>query len=548
MSEIEVTLKQAFIKAIQDAYSITLLENEVELSLPKDKAHGDYATNVAMKSSKKIGGKPREIAENIEKHFDYASTGVDHLEIAGPGFINLFMKNDSLQAVITKVLEKKDIYGQSNAGNGKKVNIEYVSANPTGDLHPGHARGAAVGDSLARIMKMAGFDVTREYYVNDAGNQINNMALSLQARYLQACGKDAEVPEDGYHGEDLINIAKNIVNEYGDEYANVDPKESYSFFRSYGLKAELDKLKSDLKEYRVEFDVWTSEQDIRNRGLVEKALSTLKEKGYTYEQDGALYLRTSDLGDDKDRVLIKSDGSYTYFTPDIAYHLDKLDRGFDELVDLFGADHHGYIPRLKAGIQALGYPSEKLNVDIIQMVRMIKDGEEFKLSKRSGKGIALRDLLEEAGVDAVRYFFVSRAGDTQMDFDLDLATKKSNDNPVYYAQYAHARMCSILSKGEHIATATKFDLITTEKEMTLLKEMNEFEKTIADAANSRMPHKVVNYITKFAQAFHSYYNDSKIVDEDNLELSAQRLALVQACEITLKNALNSIGVSAPDHM
>lgn len=548
MSEIEVTLKQAFIKAVEKAYSITLLENEVELSLPKDKAHGDYATNIAMKSSKKIGGKPREIAENIEKHFDYASTGVDHLEIAGPGFINLFMKNDSLQAVITKVLEKKDSYGQSNAGNGKKVNIEYVSANPTGDLHPGHARGAAVGDSLARIMKMAGYDVTREYYVNDAGNQINNMALSLQARYLQACGKNAEVPEDGYHGEDLINIAKNIVSEYGDKYADVDPKESYSFFRSYGLKAELDKLKSDLKEYRVEFDVWTSEQDIRNRGLVEKALDTLKEKGYTYEQDGALYLRTSDLGDDKDRVLIKSDGSYTYFTPDIAYHLDKLDRGFDELVDLFGADHHGYIPRLKAGIQALGYPSEKLNVDIIQMVRMIKDGEEFKLSKRSGKGIALRDLLEEAGVDAVRYFFVSRAGDTQMDFDLDLATKKSNDNPVYYAQYAHARMCSILSKGENIPVATKFDLITTEKEMTLLKEMNEFEKTIADSANSRMPHKVVNYITKFAQAFHSYYNDSKIVDEDNVELSSQRLALVQACEITLKNALNSIGVSAPDHM
>ncbi len=548
MSEIEVTLKQAFIKAIQDAYSITLLENEVELSLPKDKAHGDYATNVAMKSSKKIGGKPRDIAENIEKHFDYTSTGVDHLEIAGPGFINLFMKNDSLQAVITKVLEKKDTYGQSDAGKGKKINIEYVSANPTGDLHPGHARGAAVGDSLARIMKMAGYNVTREYYVNDAGNQINNMALSLQARYLQACGKEAEVPEDGYHGEDLINIAKNIVSEYGDKYADVDPVKSYAFFRSYGLKAELNKLKSDLKEYRVEFDVWTSEQDIRNRGLVEKALATLKEKGYTYEQDGALYLRTSDLGDDKDRVLIKSDGSYTYFTPDIAYHLDKLDRGFDELVDLFGADHHGYIPRLKAGIQALGYPSEKLNVDIIQMVRMIKDGEEFKLSKRSGKGIALRDLLEEAGVDAVRYFFVSRAGDTQMDFDLDLATKKSNDNPVYYAQYAHARMCSILSKGEHIASATKFDLITTEKEMTLLKEMNEFEKTIADAANSRMPHKVVNYITKFAQAFHSYYNDSKIVDEENLELSSQRLALVQACEITLKNALNSIGVSAPDHM
>lgn len=548
MSEIETTLKQAFIKAIQEAYSVAMEENEIELSLPKDKAHGDYATNVAMKSSKKLGGKPRDIAETIEKHFDFESANVDHLEIAGPGFINLFMKNDSLQAVITKVLEKKDTYGQSDAGHGKKINIEYVSANPTGDLHPGHARGAAVGDSLSRIMKMAGYDVTREYYVNDAGNQINNMALSLQARYLQACGKEAELPEDGYHGEDLIHIADNIVREYGDKYADIDPKESYSFFRTYGLKAELDKLKSDLNEYRVEFDVWTSEQDIRNRGLVEKAVETLKEKGYTYENDGALYLRTSELGDDKDRVLIKSDGSYTYFTPDIAYHLDKLDRGFDQLVDLFGADHHGYIPRLKAAIQALGYPSEKLDVDIIQMVRMIKDGEEFKLSKRSGKGIALRDLLEEAGVDAVRYFFVSRAGDTQMDFDLDLATKKSNDNPVYYAQYAHARMCSVLEKGKHIVLATKYDLITTEKEMTLLKEMNEFEKTIADAANTRMPHKVVNYITKFAQSFHSYYNDSKILDENNIELSAERLALVQACEITLKNALWSIGVEAKEHM
>lgn len=548
MSEIEVTLKQAFIKAIQEAYSIEMSENEIELSLPKDKAHGDYATNVAMKSSKKIGGKPRKIAENIEKHFNFEEASVDHLEIAGPGFINLFMKNDSLQAVIGKVLELNDKYGQSSAGKGKKINIEYVSANPTGDLHPGHARGAAVGDSLARIMKMAGYDVTREYYVNDAGNQINNMALSLQARYLQECGKDAEVPEDGYHGEDLINIAKNIVKEYGNQYADMNKEESYSFFRTYGLKAELDKLKSDLDEYRVEFDVWTSEQDLRNRGLVEKAVNTLKEKGYTYEQDGALYLKTTELGDDKDRVLIKSDGSYTYFTPDIAYHLDKLDRGFDELVDLFGADHHGYIPRLKAGIQALGYPSDKLNVDIIQMVRMIKDGEEFKLSKRSGKGIALRDLLDEAGVDAIRYFFVSRAADTQMDFDLDLATKKSNDNPVYYAQYAHARMCSILEKGNHIDLATKYDLISTAKEMTLLKEMNEFERVIADAASSRMPHKVVNYIARFAQAFHSYYNDSKILDDTNLELSSERLALVKACEITLKNALWSIGVSAPEHM
>lgn len=548
MNEIEEKLRSEFVKAFTLAFNEPIENNEVELSLPKDKTHGDYATNIAMKSSKKVGKKPRDIAEEIVSKFNAEEVGVDHLEIAGPGFINIFMRHDSLQAVIAKVLEQKEKYGYSNAGKGKKINVEYVSANPTGDLHPGHARGAATGDALTRLMKMAGYDVTREYYVNDAGNQINTMALSLQARYLQACGKDIDVPEDGYHGEDLVFIAKRMIEEVGTKYADMELSESLPYFRSYGLQAELDKLKADLKEFRVEFDVWTSEQSIRDRGLVERAVETLKKEGYTYEQDGALYLRTSDLGDDKDRVLIKSDGSYTYFTPDIAYHLDKLDRGYDELVDLFGADHHGYIPRLKAGIRALGYEDDKLHVDIIQMARMIKDGEEFKLSKRSGKGIALRDLLDEAGVDAVRYFFVSRASDTQMDFDLDVATKKSNDNPVYYAQYAHARMCSVLEKGNGITPASNYDLIATAKEMTLLKEMNEFEKTVADAAATRMPHKMVNYIAKFAQAFHSYYNDSKIVDEENLELSAQRLALVQACEITLKNALWSIGVSAPEHM
>ncbi|MBQ9046546.1 MAG: arginine--tRNA ligase [Solobacterium sp.] len=548
MNEIEKKLKAEFARAANEAFGTSLTENDIILTMPKEKTHGDYSSNVAMQTSKAAGMKPRDAADKLSGFFRCDEVGAEKLEIAGPGFLNVFMKQDSLQNIISKVLEKKDRYGYSNAGNGFKVNVEYVSANPTGDLHPGHARGAAIGDSLTRLMKMAGYDVTREYYVNDAGNQIGNMARSLQARYLQACGKDAEVPEDGYHGEDLVAIAARIKDEIGTQYADTDPAESLPYFRAYGLKAELDKLKADLAEFRVEFDVWTSEQSIRDRGLVERAVETLKKEGYTYEQDGALFLRTSDLGDDKDRVLIKSDGSYTYFTPDIAYHLDKLDRGFDQLVDLFGADHHGYIPRLKAGIAALGYDSEKLQVDIIQMARMIKDGEEFKLSKRSGKAVALRDLLDEAGADAVRYFFVSRASDTQMDFDLDMATKKSNDNPVYYAQYAHARMCSVLDKGTGIDTAQKYDLITTEKEMTLLKEMNEFEKTVADAAATRMPHKMVNYISKFAQAFHSYYNDSKIIDPENPELSAQRLALVRACEITMKNALNSIGVNAPEHM
>ncbi|NCB34031.1 MAG: arginine--tRNA ligase, partial [Erysipelotrichia bacterium] len=352
----------------------------------------------------------------------------------------------------------------------------------------------------------------------------------------------------GYHGQDLIDIAARIKEEIGDRYKDTDPAESLEYFRAYGLKAELAKLQDDLKEFHVEFDVWTSEQSLRDLGLVEQAIEQLKAQGYTYEQDGALWLKTTDFKDDKDRVLIKSDGSYTYFTPDIAYHLDKLNRGYDELVDLFGADHHGYIARLKAAIQALGYPSDKLHVDIIQMARMIKDGEEFKLSKRSGRAVALRDLLDEAGTDAVRWYFVSRAGDTQMDFDLDMARRQSNENPVYYAQYAHARMCSVMNKADGIDTPLQFELISSEKEMTLLKQMSEFESVVADAAATRMPHKMVNFISRFAQSFHSYYNESKILDPEKPELSSQRLALVQACEIVMKNALNSIGVNAPEHM
>ncbi len=548
MSEIEDKLKAQFASAVKNALNVDVDAGDVILSLPKEKTHGDYATNIAMKTSKQAGMNPRQAAEKVAEAFNCEEVGAEKLEIAGPGFLNVFMKHDSLQSVIANVLNAGEKYGYTDSGKGKKVDLEYVSANPTGDLHPGHARGAAIGDSVSRQMKMAGYDVTREYYVNDAGNQINNMALSLQARYLQQCGIEAELPENGYHGPDLIEIAKDIKEEVGEKYTNADPEESFAYFKAYGLKAELAKLQKDLKEFNVEFDVWSSEQSIRDRGLVTKALEQLKEKGYTYEQDGAVWLRTTEFNDDKDRVLVKGDGSYTYFTPDIAYHLDKLDRGFDELVDFFGADHHGYIARMKAAIRALGYEDGKLNIDIIQMARMIKDGEEFKLSKRSGKAVALRDLLDEAGTDAVRWYFVSRAGDTQMDFDLDMAKKQSNENPVYYAQYAHARMISVLNKAADMAPAQSYELLNTEKELTLLKEMNDFPKAIADAASSRMPHKMVNWISKFAASFHSYYNESKFIDPENVELSAQRIALVKACEITMKNALWSIGVSAPEHM
>ena len=545
MNQIENNLKLALQEAIKKSFDLDV--SDILIERPKDLNHGDYASNVAMKICKLAKMKPIDVANTLVSNIDLAKASIEKIEIAGPGFMNFFISSNTLTEVINKVLMEKENYGKSNAGKGMKINVEYVSANPTGDLHPGHARGAAMGDSITRLMKMAGYDVTREYYINDAGNQIHNMAKSLQARYLQVCGIDAQVPEDGYHGPDLVEIAKELYAEVNDAYIE-DNHANYEFFRQYGLNKELDKLKADLKAFNVEFDVWTSEKSLYDRGLVEKSLDTLKANGYTYEAEGALWLKTTLFNDDKDRVLVKSDGSYTYLTPDIAYHLNKLDRGYDKLIDLLGADHHSYITRLKAAIQALGYEADKLEVDIIQMARMIKNGEEFKLSKRSGKAVSLRDLLDEAGSDAVRYFFVSRAADTQMDFDLDMATKQSNENPVYYAQYAHARMCSILRQAQDIELANHFDLIKHEKELTLLKQINEFTNVVIDCATTRMPHKMCNYIQKLASDFHSFYNECKVIDKNNLELSAQRLALVEACRITLNNALNSIGVSAPEKM
>lgn len=548
MNQIETNLKTCIINAVKQAFDLDWESGDVVIEIPKEKIHGDYSTNAAMRLTKQLRQNPRMIAQQLIDHLDLKQGSIAKCEIAGPGFINFFMESASLASVIGVVLQENENYGRSDAGQGLKVDVEYVSANPTGDLHPGHARGAAMGDSVTRLMKFAGYDVTREYYVNDAGNQIRNMALSLQARYLQACGMEAEVPEDGYHGPDLIKIAQDLKQEYDEELAHKDKAETYSFFRQYGLQAELAKLKADLAAFGVEFDVWTSEQSIYDRGMVDKALNTLKAQGMTYESEGALWLRTTDFGDDKDRVLVKSDGSYTYLTPDIAYHVDKFDRGYDKLIDFFGADHHGYIARLKAAVQSLGKNKDDLEVDIIQMARMVKDGEEFKMSKRTGKAVALKDLVEEAGVDAVRYFFVSRAADTHMDFDIDMAKKQTNENPVYYAQYAHARMCSILRSGADIALADHYELITHEKELDLLKHINEFASTVADAAKTRQPHKMCNYITRLAQLFHTFYADCKVLDRTNLELSAQRLALVKASEITLRNALTLIGVSAPEKM
>ena len=525
---------------------------EVILELPKDKAHGDYSTNMAMQLARVAKKAPRMIAEAIIDNFDQTKASIKKVEIAGPGFINFYMDNSYLTDLIPTILKAGEQYGQTTVGNNEKVQVEFVSANPTGDLHLGHARGAAVGDSLCNILDKAGYNVSREYYINDAGNQINNLALSVEARYFQALGMEKEMPQDGYHGEDIIGIGKELAKEFGDKYVHVSEQERFDFFRDYGLKYEMAKLKQDLEDFRVKFDVWFSETSLYQNGKIDIALNKLRENGYIFELDGATWLRSTDFEDDKDRVLIKNDGSFTYLLPDIAYHKDKLDRGFEKLINIWGADHHGYIPRMKAAIQALGYDKDALEVEIIQLVHLYKNGEKMKMSKRTGKAVTMRDLVEEVGLDATRYFFAMRSADTHLDFDLDLAVSQSNENPVYYAQYAHARISSILRQGKEqgieFGNELNAALITAEKEFDLLKKLGEFPQAVGEAALKRMPHRITNYIYDLASTFHSFYNAEKVLDVDNLERTKARLALIQATQITLRNALALIGVSAPEKM
>ena len=544
MKSIDIELKQAIKEAVKKAFDIELEENNIVIETPKVKDHGDFSTNVAMQLTRQLRQNPRMIAEKIVANIE--SENVEKMDIAGPGFINFILSKGRFTKVIEEVLSKRENFGQQPS-NGIKVNLEYVSANPTGSLHLGHARGAAWGDSCARIMKKAGYDVTREYYVNDAGNQITNLALSLNARYRQAHGIETEIGQDGYLGEDVKQKAEQLAKDYPEKY--LEPtEENLKFFRKEGIKFELDKIKADLDNYRVHFDVWSSEQTIRDSGDVDRALKVLDEKGYTYESEGALWFKTTELGDDKDRLLRKTDGSYTYLVPDIAYHNDKYKRGYDLLVDFLGADHHGYIPRLKASMQALGNDPDKLNVDIIQMVRLVSDGKEVKMSKRLGNATTINELCDSVGVDAARYFFVQRALDSHLDFDIELAKRQSNDNPVYYAQYAHARMCSIQKQAKDIELADSFEDLTDEKEIELMKTLQEFNKVIIESAKTRQVHKVCHYIQTLASKFHSFYNACKVIDRDNMKLSSQRLALVKATQIVLANALETVGVEAVESM
>ncbi|GIO94396.1 MULTISPECIES: arginine--tRNA ligase [Paenibacillus] len=525
----------------------------ITLEVPKDKSHGDLATNAAMQLTRIAKKNPRQIAEAILEHLDTAKASIEKAEIAGPGFINFTLNKSYLYPVVALVHEQGERYGRVDIGQGRKVQVEFVSANPTGSLHLGHARGAAVGDALCNVLDYAGYEVTREYYINDAGNQVVNLCKSLEARYLQELGQEAEMPEDGYHGEDIKGFAKELVAEKGDSLLAMNPGERTAFFRQFGLEKELDKIKRDLNRFRVHFDEWFSETSLYEDGLVEKSLEELKAKGEAYEKDGAVWLRTTDYGDDKDRVLVKNDGTYTYLTPDIAYHRNKYERGYDRIINIWGADHHGYIPRMKAAMEALGNDPEKLTVLIAQMVSLFQNGEKVKMSKRTGKAVTMEDLMDEVGVDAIRYFFTMRSMDSHLDFDMDLAVSTSNENPVFYVQYAHARICSVFRQAEEQGIAllplseVNLGVLTAEHEYDILRKIGELPQEVSVAAENYAPHRIIRYVYELASLFHSYYKAQRVITED-AEQTQARLALLGAVRTVIANVLRLVGVSAPERM
>ncbi|MEV3674949.1 arginine--tRNA ligase [Paenibacillus larvae] len=554
LNEVKTSVKKAIADAVVSAGIVDIEQlPAVTLEVPKDKAHGDFATNIAMQLTRIAKQNPRQIAEKLIAHLDKEAAYIDEVEIAGPGFINFRMNKSYLYQVIGQVLEQGNSYGKINMGKGKRVQVEFVSANPTGSLHLGHARGAAVGDALCNVLEMAGCEVTREYYINDAGNQVLNLAKSIEARYRQALGQEAEMPEDGYYGEDIKGFAEELAKAEGDRLLALNDEERLVFFRKYGLEKELDKIKRDLGRFGVKFDEWFSETSIYENNMIDDVLKQLKDNGHVFEQDGATWLRTTDYGDDKDRVLIKNDGTYTYLTPDVAYHRNKYERGYDEIINIWGADHHGYIPRMKAAVTALGYDANKLTVLIAQMVSLFQNGEKVKMSKRTGKAVTMEDLMDEVGVDAIRYFFTMRSMDSHLDFDMDLAISKSNENPVFYVQYAHARICSIFRQAEEqgisMLPAGQADLsrLTAEAEFNLLRKMAELPEEVAIAAEQYAPHRLIRYVYELASQFHSYYKAERVITDDAAQTQA-RLALLAALRVVLRNVLAAVGVSVPERM
>ena len=539
---IEETLKVK----IQDSLKsegLVLDIKDIIIEKSKTPEHGDYASNVALKFAGRFGMNPRDLANKIANNID--KEVVEKVEIAGPGFVNFFVKKNAINSIVSQIIKAGDNYGRAENKN-KKINVEFVSANPTGDLHLGHARCAAIGDSICRLYDFAGYEVTREFYVNNAGNQIHTLGLSLDIRLRQLLGEKIELSEDSYHANDIIDIAKLYNEKHPNEY-KVGDLEAFKKLQQFGMEEELEKIKRDLELFRVKFDIYSFETDVRANNHVQDVLENKYGK-YTYKQDGATFLRTTDFLDDKDRAVVKSDGSYTYLMPDIAYHLIKLSRGYDNLIDVLGADHHGYINRMKSALMMQGYSKDTLEVELVQVVRLIKDGEEVKMSKRTGAGVTLRELCEEVGVDAVRYFFAARAASSHLDFDLNLALEQSSSNPVYYAQYAHARLCSVLESAADIQIDESAANLKEDSESELLKKLMEFPHIIEISAQKRAPHMVATWIQELAADIHSFYTNCKMIDRTNLEVTASRLALAKAAKIVMKNALSVLGVSAPTKM
>lgn len=522
---------------------------EVLLTVPPKKEFGDFATNFAMQSARSLHCNPRVLAQYIVEHL----TGgyVQKAEIAGPGFINFYLNPDWVWDMLAEIVEAGENYGNLPPVAGEKIQLEYVSANPTGPLHVGHGRGAAVGSALGNLLKAAGYQVEREYYINDAGNQMDNLARSVNARYLELSGRTCEFPEDGYHGQDIVETARRILNKYGDKFLQMEEAERLEQFKTIAYEEKLAALREDLEHFNVHFDSWFSEKTLHEGNKIKEACDTLLGKGYMYEKDGALWLKSTEFGDDKDRVVIRDNGVPTYFAADIAYHTNKFQRGFDRVINLWGADHHGYIARMKAAMQCMGFRPEQLEILVLQMVRLLRDGQEVKMSKRTGQSVTLNELIEEVGTDAARFFFIMRSIDSQLDFDLDLAKKKSNDNPVFYVQYAHARICSILRQVEEAGIRVdgkgNYKRLTEPVEIDLIKKLGEYPEMLAQAAADRAVQQVAHYVYDLAGLFHSAYNQCRILGVDE-ELQQARLAMVLAVGHVLRHGLDILGVSAPEKM
>ncbi|MBT6295104.1 MAG: arginine--tRNA ligase [Nitrospina sp.] len=526
---------------------------EVVVEKPKEEKFGDFSTSLAMGLSKSERRKPYEVAEILSRHIQSSEEYIASVTIAGPGFLNLIMKPIFFLERLVKVAEQGDQYGSSNAGQGKKVLLEFVSANPTGPLHVGHGRGAAVGDMLGRLLDKAGYDVSTEYYINDVGNQMNTLGRSTWARYLELQGKVNEFPADYYQGDYIKDIARDIKNKHGNEFLNKTEEQVLSFFREYALGSVLDGIKKDLSDFDVSFDRWFSEKNLYDQKLVDTSVNWLREEKHVYDKDGAVWLKSSKFNDEKDRVLIKQSGEKTYFCSDIAYHKNKIDRGFEWIVDLWGADHHGYVPRMKSALKAMGYDESVFKVMLIQFVSLKRGGEKVSMSTRSGEFETLAEVIKDVGLDATRFFFLMRSSDTHLDFDLELAKKESADNPVFYIQYAHARICSIFRKatenGIKLLDSADIDLspLKNEEEFIMIKKILSFGETIEKSAELLEVHRIAFYLKDLVGTFHRYYSRNRIVSDDHA-LSSARLFLMNCLRITIRNGLSVMGVSAPDRM